>query len=75
MYDPKNPQDVEEMVALLDALMGAGSGHVNVEATEEADAVKVSTVKTNDCQGGACMQPTELLDDDAAQGNTPKKED
>lgn len=52
-------KDIEEMVALIDSLMEDGSMHVSVKADESAEDVRVNTTVTNECAGGACMQPTE----------------
>ena len=43
----------------MESLMEGGSMHVSVKTDDESADVKVSTVSTNECVGGACMQPTE----------------
>ena len=55
----KRQKDIDEMVALIESLMENGSMHVSVKADDEAADTTVSTACTNECAGGACMQPTE----------------
>ena len=55
----KDIRDVDEMLAMIEQLMENGSMHVSVKTDEETDGVQVNTVSTNECLGGACMQPTE----------------
>ena len=52
----------EELADFIDKLMAEGSGHVNIETSEDGDGLKVDTVNSTDCGTGkgACMQPTEL---------------
>lgn len=63
-YSSENP---EELVDLIDQLMSAGSGHVNITADEENSDVKVGIINSTDFCGnkGACCQPTEnYIDED-----------
>ena len=55
----KDIRGVDEMLAMIEQLMENGSMHVSVKTDEETDGVQVNTVSTNECLGGACMQPTE----------------
>ena len=55
----KREKEIDEMVALIESLRNEGSMHVNVQAAGDSDEVRVSTAITNECAGGACMQPTE----------------
>ena len=55
----KREKEIDEMVALIESLMEEGSMHVSVQAEGDSDEVRVSTAITNECAGGACMQPTE----------------
>lgn len=55
----KNIHDIDEMVAMIEQLMENGSMHVSVKTDEACDGVRINTVSTNECVGGACMQPTE----------------
>ena len=52
----------EELVDFIDKLMAEGTGHVNIETSEDGDGLKVDTVNSTDCSTnkGACMQPTEF---------------
>ena len=65
----KREKDIDEMVALIEELMETGSMHVRVRAGE-AQGTQVHTQNTNECLGGACMQPTEKLD----EGEEPGKQ-
>lgn len=55
----KDIRDIDEMVAMIEQLMESGSMHVSVKTDEASDGMQVNTVSTNECVGGACMQPTE----------------
>lgn len=55
----KREKEIDEMVALIESLMDEGSMHVSVQAEGDSDEITVSTAITNECAGGACMQPTE----------------
>ena len=55
----KREKEIDEMVALIESLMEEGSMNVSVQAEGDSDEVRVSTAITNECAGGACMQPTE----------------
>ncbi len=52
--------NVDELVEMIDKLMGEGNGHINVIVDENEERIKVETSKSNDCGLGACSQPTEL---------------
>lgn len=71
----KREKDIDEMVALIESLMDGGSMHVSVKAEDDADAVKVSTVATNECVGGACMQPTEKQELSQLKTNSEQEEE
>lgn len=55
----KREKEIDDMVALIESLMEEGSMHVSVQGGGDSDEVTVHTAITNECAGGACMQPTE----------------
>lgn len=53
-------QKVEELVAMLDQLMGQGGGHVTVQVEDPQASPQVETGRSTDCAAGnqACAVPT-----------------
>jgi len=61
----ENTQNPDELAELIDKLMSEGSGHVNISAKDGADHLKVDTVNSTACSGGACMIPNmNAIDED-----------
>lgn len=59
--------DPDELAAMIDELMSAGSQHINLEIGEET---RVQTVNSTDCSGkpGACAVPNfEEIDQTASE--------
>ncbi|MGN0594751.1 MAG: hypothetical protein ACI4I6_06295 [Hominimerdicola sp.] len=56
---------VDELVEMIDKLIGEGGGHLTIDVDEMVQGVKVKTYRSNDCgKKGACCQPNEKVDDD-----------
>ncbi len=66
MIKPDDKINPAELANIIDDLMQQGTGHGNVDISQENGSVSVSTCRSNDCSAkkGACCQPTELLDED-----------
>ena len=60
---PNDPtRDPDELAALIDSLVAAGSQHINLEVGEQT---RVQTVSSTDCcKPGACAQPTPQATDE-----------
>ncbi len=62
-----NPNAIDQLVAMLDADVEKGVGHINVETDESSNQVSTQTMGCNDCSRTplACSVPTlqEGLDD------------
>ncbi|MBR6718933.1 MAG: hypothetical protein IKI77_11410 [Oscillospiraceae bacterium] len=62
MHDP----DPDELAALLDSLVSAGTQHINLEIGAET---RVQTVNSTECsKPGACAIPNMLFDEDEQNG-------
>lgn len=56
----ENPNTVEDIVSMLDNMMGNGHGHVNVSIDDAQKEKSVTTLGCTDCAKGdlACSVPT-----------------
>ncbi len=57
---------IDDIVAQLDASMASGTGHINIDVTEDAEGKTVETLGCADCNKNAmaCSIPTMLDDPD-----------
>ncbi len=56
----ENPNTVDDIVSMLDNMMGNGHGHVNVSIDDTQKEKSVTTLGCTDCAKGdlACSVPT-----------------
>lgn len=54
--------NASDLANIIDSLMAAGSGNVNISAVDGSDDLIVRTINSKELCGkkGACCQPTEL---------------
>lgn len=67
MNNKDKEQEMDDLVSMLDNLVSGGVGRINVVTNPESNnQVQVNTINSTEfsCVGGACCQPTELLDEE-----------
>ncbi len=71
MAEKSEQQMIDELVAMLDANILSGTGHVNVNMTA-ADGVQTQTMGCSDCSVNptACSIPTVFFDDEEDAGTS-----